>query len=203
MMSTSHSTPSDLSISENVPPPDATQLGALLSQITSTGSYDVEFNSRDSTPLIMLTPPKTEHYRSVAQAARIRLVNHYGQSAADEIRGLIPSKHYWKTEAIHFAEYWKRSTECDSPRFARFRRVTTDEIRCLISDKHYWDAEVMHYRRYASGTKTELSAMSSKRPSGMCKTRKSQRTTLKKTSEDGPVSSRLRSRRRIKKKRQT
>lgn len=148
----SYSTPSSLSASEIVPRPDATQLTALLSQVTSVGSYDVEFNSRNSTPLIMLTPPRADHYRSIAQAARIRLVNLCGQSAADEIRGLIPSKHYWKTEAIHFAEYWKRSTECHSPRFESLRRVTTDETRCLISDKHYWDAEIMHYRRYASGT---------------------------------------------------
>jgi len=52
---------SDLSARENYLLPDADDLAALLSKDKSVPPYEVEFNSRESTPFIMIIPPGVDH----------------------------------------------------------------------------------------------------------------------------------------------
>lgn len=197
--SSSLSTPSSLSAGAIYQPPDANDLAALLNK--SFHPRENEINSRESTPFIMEIPPGVDHWKSVTRAARCKLEKLLGKPATGDIRQSISYPHYWKIEAKHYAEYWDLVTGKLSDQFDSLRSITTDDIRYLISDIHYWETEAMHYERYASGTHWEYVAVqkrqpcmrSSQRPSGIRKRKKAPRSTSKVTSEDAPVSSRLRS----------
>jgi hypothetical protein len=127
--------------------PDADTLTALLREKKPDRTHEVEFNSRESTPFVMLLPPGVEHWRSVARAARDDLARFIGKSAADDIRRSIPYMHYWKTEAEHYASL---ITGASMDQLEILQII--EDPRYSISDIYYWQTEAMHYQRHTSGT---------------------------------------------------
>lgn len=185
--------------------PDTHALTTLLLEEKPSRAYEVEFNSRESTPFVMLIPPGIEQLKSEARAGRDHWAKFVGKSAADETRLSIPFDHYWKTEAKHYAESWSLLAAASMDQLDIIRRVTAEDLRYSISDIHYWQTEAIHYGRYANvgnydhrvAPKPKHSAAFFKQPSGV---RKSNRAVVQSKSntkvKDAPVSSRLRSRNR-------
>lgn len=181
--------------------PDANMLAALLCEEKPVRSHEVEFNSRESTPLVMAIPTEVDHWRSVARAARDNLASSIGESAANKIRESIKHTHYWKTEAEHYAASWSSMAAGLTGRPETLRPTTSEYLRRSISDRHYWQTEALHYERYAGVTncypaaapKPKPSTTAGRRPSGVSKKTKAPQHKLKVKLKDSPVSSRLRS----------
>lgn len=184
--------------------PDASTLTALLLEEKKPVPSDTEFefNSRESTPFVMLVPPGVEHWRSVARAAKDNLARFIGKSAADEIRRSIPYMHYWKTEAEHYAEFWSLVVGASTDQLELPRRTTSEDLRGSISDIHYWETEAMHYQRHTGGASCDhvparspgCSLVLAKQPAGIRKNNRAHQHKAKVKGKDAPVSSRLRSR---------
>jgi len=192
---------SSLSAGDNREGPNAHTLTALLLEEKPMRDHEVEFNSRESTPYIMLDPYGVEHWRAIARAARDRLAKFIGKSAADDIRLSIPYMHYWKTQAEHYTEYWTLVTTASTDQLEVLRRTTAEDLRYSILDSHYWQTEATHYRRYVKGVncapvaspKLENITVLAKEPPSICKSKEGGRTQSKEVLKDDPVSSRLRS----------
>lgn len=191
--------------------PDANILTTLLlNQNPDRPRKEVDFDSRESTPFVMMVPPGIEHWRSVAQAAKDNLARFIGKLAADEIRQSISYMHYWKTEAAHYAEFWSLVAGASAEELKLLRQAATEDLRASIKDIHYWETEAMHYQRHAGpavydevpkpGLRGSLG--SATQPSDV---RKNDRASQRKQRGKGkgkevPVSARLRSRDKVIKK---
>lgn len=198
-------TPSVLSATEDYKPPNVSTLATRLTEDMSVPSREVEFNSRESTPLVMEIPPGVNYWRSHAQTVRRRLEEDYGKPEATRIRQSISYTYYWQTEANHFSECWNLVTGKLSEEYDRLRSATYDNIRDMIEDRQYWEIEAMQYKRYvnrphgnyAAVHKREPSMKSSQRLGGIRKRKTHPRSSSTVTSKDAPVSSRTRSNGRI------
>ena len=184
--------------------PDANTLTALLLEEKKPGPADteVQFDSRESTPFVMLMPPGVEHWRSVARAAKENLALFIGKPAAEEIRRSIPYMHYWKTEAEHYAQFCSVVAGASADQMELLRQTTTEDLRGSILDIHYWETEAMHYQRHTGGVVGEhkpakilgCSMALAKQPTGVRKNTKASHHKAKGRGKDAPVSTRLRSR---------
>ncbi|MCJ1246703.1 hypothetical protein MMC30_003912 [Trapelia coarctata] len=193
---------STTSTADNNEGPDAQALTTLLLEEKPGRDYEVEFNSRESTPFVMLIPPGLKQLKSEARAGRDHLAKFLGKSAANDTRLSIPFGDYWRTEAKWYAESWSLLTAASMGQVEIIRQATAEDLRYSISDIHYWRTEAHHYGRYANlgkcdpmqAPKLKHSAVSVKQPSGV---RKSKRALVQNRSnvkvKDAPVSSRLRS----------
>ena len=196
------SSASPTSADEDYKPPNAIDLEALLSESKAVRSFEPKFDSRESTPFMMDIPLGVDHWRSNALASKLTLERSFGKSAVNEIRQSIYYAYYWKTEALNYAEHWNLLNKKPLNQLAFSHSATTDSIREMISDRQYWETEAMHYKRhiglkhwaYETMREPKVSTKSSGRPSGIRKSRTSQRYIPRAFLEDAPVSSRLRSR---------
>lgn len=136
------------SATEAYKPPQPWVLADLLDQDTPVRSYEVDFNTRESTPLILASP--LQGRRLKAQAAKCALVKYVSETEAQSIRQPIPSEYYWRTEANHFREAWNMAIQ--KPSKGVEKRTTAEDVRDSISEECYWDIELTQYSRWLNGT---------------------------------------------------
>lgn len=118
--------------------PEPHILRALLLEMTPVRSQELITNPQGSSTTIpdRSEPPSIDHWRQLILKVCDNLTSNLGLSATDHLRRSIPDGRYWRTEAEHYADQWKKQQAELSPG-AELRKGTLNmgDLRYLIKDK--------------------------------------------------------------------
>lgn len=124
--------------------PEPHILGALQLEMTPVRSQELSINSQRSTSTHpdSFEPPSIDHWRQLIKKVCDSLTSNLGLSATDHLRRSIPDGRYWRIEAEHYADQWKKQQVELSP------GTELRDLRYLIKDKRYWETEALFYSNY-------------------------------------------------------
>lgn len=131
------------------PQPDI--LRAFLLEMTPLRSQDISINSQGSSPKTSDSsePPTIDQWRQLIKKVCDNLTSCLGLSATDHLRRSIPDSRYWRIEAEHYADQWKKQqTELSPSAKVRKGSLNMGDLRYLIKDKRYWEIEALFYSNY-------------------------------------------------------
>lgn len=131
--------------------PQQDTLRAFLLEMTPRRSQDISINSQGSSQktLDRSEPPTTDQWRQLIKKVRDNLTSNLGLSTIDTLRRSIPDGRYWRIEAEHYADQWKKQQPELSPG-AKLGKgsLNMGDSRYLIKDKRYWEIEALFYSNY-------------------------------------------------------
>lgn len=131
--------------------PESHILGALQLEMTPVRCQELSINSQtsSSTNPDSFEPPSIDHWRQLRKKVCDSLTGNLGLMATDHLRRSIPDSRYWRIEAEHYADQWKKKQVELSPG-AELREGTLNmgDLRYLIKDKRYWEIEALFYSNY-------------------------------------------------------
>lgn len=124
---------------------------AFLLEMTPLPSQDISINSQGSSPRTPESsePPTVDQWMQLIKKVCDNLTSNLGLSATDHLRRSIPDGRYWRIEAEHYADQWKKQ-QTELPPGAELREgsLNMGELRYLIKDKRYWEIEALFYSNY-------------------------------------------------------
>lgn len=123
----------------------------ILRAFLLESSQDISINSQGSSPETpdSSEPPTIDQWRQLIKKVCDNLISNLGLSATDHIRRSIPDGRYWKIEAEHYADQWKKQ-QTELPPGAELPECSLNmgDLRYLIKDKRYWEIEALFYSNY-------------------------------------------------------
>lgn len=131
------------------PQPDIVR--AFLLEMTPLPSQDISINSQGSSSKTpdSFEPPTIDQWRQLIKKVCDNLTSNLGLSATDHLRRSIPDGRYWRIEAEHYADQWKKQqTELLPGAELREGSPNMGDLRYLIKDKRYWETEALFYSNY-------------------------------------------------------
>ncbi|MCJ1343577.1 hypothetical protein MMC31_001773 [Peltigera leucophlebia] len=131
--------------------PEPHTLGALQLEMSPVCSQELSINSHRSSPTNpdSFEPPSIDHWRLLTKIVCDNLTSNLGLSATDQLRRSIPDGRYWRIEAEHYADQWKKQqVELSPGAEPREGTLNMGDLRYLIKDKRYWEIEALFYSNY-------------------------------------------------------
>lgn len=132
---------------EECAPPQPDILRAFLLE----SSEGISINSQGSSPKTSDSsePPTIDQWRQLIKKVCDNLTSNLGFSATDNLRRSIPDGLYWRIEAEHYADQWKKQqTELPPGVELPEGSLNMGDLRYLIKDKRYWEIEALFYSNY-------------------------------------------------------
>lgn len=117
----------------------------ILRAFLLESSQDISINSQGSSPKTSDSsePPTIDQWRQLIKKVCDNLTSNLGLSATGHLRRSIPDSLYWRIEAEHYADQWKKQ-QTDLPPGS----LKLGDLRYLIKDKRYWEIEALFYSNY-------------------------------------------------------
>lgn len=117
----------------------------ILRAFLLESSQDISINSQGSSPKTSDSsePPTIDQWRQLIKKICDNLTSNLGLSATGHLRRSIPDGLYWRIEAEHYADQWKKQ-QTDLPPDS----LKLGDLRYLIKDKRYWEIEALFYSNY-------------------------------------------------------
>lgn len=132
--------------------PEPHILGALQLEMAPVRCQELSINSQTPSPTNpdSFEPPSIDHWRQLRKKVCDSLTSNLGLSATDHLPRSIPDSRYWRIEAEHYADQWKKQQVVELSPGAELREGTLSmgDLRYLIKDKRYWEVEALFYSNY-------------------------------------------------------
>lgn len=122
----------------------------ILREFLLESSQNISINSQGSSPRNSDSsePPTIDQWRQLIKKVCNNLRSNLGLSATDHLRRSIPDGLYWRLEAEHYADQWKKQTELPPGVELPEGSLNVGKIRYLIKDERYWKIEALFYSNY-------------------------------------------------------
>lgn len=123
----------------------------ILRAFLLESSQDISINSQGSSPKTSDSsePPTIDQWRQLIKKVCDNLTSNLGLSATDHLRRSIPDGLYWRIEAEHYTDQWKKQqTELLPGVELPDGGLNMGNLRYLIKDERYWEIEALFYSNY-------------------------------------------------------
>lgn len=123
----------------------------ILTEFLLESSQDISINSQGSSPKTSNNsePPTIDQWRLLIKKVCDNLKSNLGLSATDHLRRSISDGLYWRLEAEHYADQWKKQqTEFPPGVEPPEGSLNMGNLRYLIKDEHFWEIEALFYSNY-------------------------------------------------------
>ena len=106
--------------------PEPHILGALQLEMAPVRCQELSINSQTPSPTNpdSFEPPSIDHWRQLRKKVCDSLTSNLGLSATDHLRRSIPDSCYWRIEAEHYADQWKKQQVVELSPGAELREGT-------------------------------------------------------------------------------
>lgn len=123
----------------------------ILREFLLESSQNNSINSQGSSPRTSDSsePPTIDQWRQLIKKVCDNLTSNLGLSATDHLRQSIPDGLYWRLEAEHYADQWKKQ-QIELPPGVELPESSLNmgNLRYLIKDERYWEIEALFYSNY-------------------------------------------------------